>query len=710
MLLKLENFEGALPFANPRLIPDSVAQMAKSVDFSKRRLEAGYSLGSPTQPPFVADPIPYTLPDCAEYVTRSPVIEDEHNRYYYVCNFDLKSMSDKGERGVGTPVPEGEVTVNSIDNSHLFTTVTKEVEVPESALANPVTYAIENNLINPRAAKHVTTSEPTISNDANDQYEYIATYWESWDETHYDAESDSYIWRDVESYVTSQADLLDAGLITLDGCGTPISLPSGENIKAIGTSTNDRTAKPQTDANKSGVGSVFGAPSRWVVERRLIAASDQDAVENRHVITMTYPEYDESLIEEERYYAFSYVNDMGEEGALSVPLGIKGDDVVFDGTIVQLNVSPTNMFYANTERYDLRVYRAYDGEWRYVADFDLNSVQTKYSDGTTVDGYVDSLYNYQLGEVAPNLEWEEPPRNIKGLLRHTSGAMCVWKQNDLFFSVSYLPHAWPSNNRLSIEDNVIKALQTQNGIITLTSGSVYMIAGANPASVQPMRVDSYNPCLSEDSAVDMGDVVVYLSTDGLVKTDGYSVVPFARDALPKSLFESASTVKAARFKNYYAVTIDGKLYIVDARETAIFIADSVTGFDTTEDYDDALKLDDGRFLLIDRLGEFQWISKRIRVSPTRGFTSIKLIGQVHSPGNGLGSISIRGFVSNTESYQYQKEINLSDVFAEPITFDGERLPSGMYDEIEIEVNAEQGSGLIIDAILLGNSMSEVRNG
>lgn len=717
-VIRIENFEGALEHANPRLIPDNMGASARNVDFSMRRLEAGYSIEDPAQPPVNTDPLPYVFPDCAESITRSPVIDDEHNRYYFVCDFTLKHMSDNGERTVGVPAPLGTTTNHQVDNSGLFNAMTTTAEIPAANLGQApdyraaVDYAINNGMISPRSAAHVQVSDVAVSSTRGDMYWWVV------------GDGESLATGGAMVAGAKESTLVEAGVLVLDECGVPVRDPTKDEIFTL-SDVNMNTA--EAGYRSGGTGSwPSNVPRPAVLEsdevlfdeafivRRVsdvpkrVKQTDVDPeylVQDYHSVTFSYPEYDSTMVEQERYYAFSFVTDMGEEGPLSVPVKIDANDSVFDGSIVRFDADASNKDYEGGT-YALRVYRAYDGEWRYVQDDTFTG-----AGGMAI--ITDSKRDFELAEAAPNIDWEPPPRNIKGLLRHQSGSLATWKQNDLFFSVPYLPHAWHVENRVSIQDNIVSAKTTQNGIILLTNKAVYLVAGANPLSVQPMRVDAFTPCISRDSAVDMGEFVVFLSTDGLVMTDGYSVKPYARDGLPKSVFERVTTVKAARFGEQYVISLDGVTYVVSSNQAVTKVGDGVTGFDTDNDYEGALKietLDGDRFLTMDRLGSFEWTSKRFRLSGSRGFSSAKIVGDVHLPGDGAGEFGIRGFISNESVYEFSQPVDFSTPLSQPILFDGARLPAGVYDEFEVYVKTDEGGGVIVDAIILGNSMREVRNG
>jgi len=739
-VLKLENFQGALENANPRLIPDNMGATARNVDFSQGRLEAGYLLEPMSAAALISDPLPSTVPGCAEYIIDSPVVNDIHERLYFLCGGKLSlSTPTKTYRYVGVPVPTGQVFEAEVDNAHLYNNVTKNVDffatdlgntpadlasrtfdevfgIPEPTdpgfKASLIDYAIASNAINPRSASHVEIASITQISDSNENRWYVTTQWQQ------PAYSDAQQLEHKASHAVSFATLKERGLISLNGCGEALVEPSQNTIVTnaeyafVGIDGKNNMSNygfhPVPATNVDLQDSILSSWDEHVVVQTT-SSNAEDLKGPQYRAVFEYPEYDSNLIAQERFYAFSYVTDMGEEGPL-VPAQVVGDKKIFDGSHVTFSAQANNAVYGGGV-YTLRVYRAYDGEWRYVDDVPL----VNQGGGVYKATGTDTLYDYELGEVAPNMDWDIPPDNAKGLTRHSSGALCLWKENDLFFSVPYLPHAWPTSNRLSLDDNIVSVHQTKNGLLVLTDGPVYMISGSQPSTVQPTKVDPYAPNVYEKSAVDMGDFVVYLSNEGLVKTDGYTVAPFARVALPKNMFRRTESGDAIRFDEHYVALIDKEIHVVSRNETVIKVDTTdfdPFGFDKYRRYDDSIRVfvDDGADRLLNRnstYASFFWKSKRFRISAVRSLSSIKIVAGTTIASGGEIRVTVRGFVGHKESYLSVIESRLGD--RDPLFFDGARLEAGIFDEFEVEVYAPFGSGLQIDAIILGNSMAEVRN-
>lgn len=136
--------------------------------------------------------------------------------------------------------------------------------------------------------------------------------------------------------------------------------------------------------------------------------------------------------------------------------------------------------------------------------------------GTTT--FVDSMSasNVPLQPELGSVFNEPPPSNLMGLVMHSSGAAVGFFGRTVCFSLSYLPNAWPSEQRYTVKDEVVGLAAVSNAIIVMTTGHPVIIAGNDPAAVSIIDVADHEPCLNRRSIVVSNNRAVYASPNGLI--------------------------------------------------------------------------------------------------------------------------------------------------------------------------------------------------
>jgi hypothetical protein len=147
----------------------------------------------------------------------------------------------------------------------------------------------------------------------------------------------------------------------------------------------------------------------------------------------------------------------------------------------------------------------------------------------TTTSYQDSVASTSLAEVLPSGTWIGPPDDdtslypdgpMLGLTAVGNGVMAGFSGKRFCLSEPFLPHAWPIQYRITLEDDIVDIAATGNGVVALTDGTPYFITGTDPAALTPIRVDLAQACVNKHSVVDMGEYVLYAAPDGLVAVSG----------------------------------------------------------------------------------------------------------------------------------------------------------------------------------------------
>ena len=206
-----------------------------------------------------------------------------------------------------------------------------------------------------------------------------------------------------------------------------------------------------------------------------------------------------------RAYVLTYVTAYGEEGVPSPASNIvllKSDDGIVSLDITGLVVNRSNIASVNVYR---SATTGNNSEFFFVAQIPLSQ--------TT---FVDEVASVNLGEELDTYDLDAPPVDLKGLVLGTNGMAAGFVKNEFMVCEPYLPYAWPTKYSLTTEHDIVAIQPTSTGFVIGTKGNPYIVSGVAPDSLSQDRIDIAQACVSKRSMVDMGQVVIYASPDGLV--------------------------------------------------------------------------------------------------------------------------------------------------------------------------------------------------
>jgi len=237
---------------------------------------------------------------------------------------------------------------------------------------------------------------------------------------------------------------------------------------------------------------------------------------------------DTTVTAEETAWVYTFVSEFGEEGPPSEASIIYEFTPTTDGgttgqtatiNIPSYNVSGDFAFGSPAKK---RIYRANVGsnatDFQFVAEV-LYSV-TQYSDAKEAT---------ELGEVIPSTTWIGPPDDdttnypdgpLQGLTPVANGIFAGFTGKRLCLSEAYLPHAWPVDYRITLENDIVAIGTTANGVVALTDGKPYFVTGVDPSAMSAVQINLEQGCVNANSVVDLGDVVLYAGPDGLCAISG----------------------------------------------------------------------------------------------------------------------------------------------------------------------------------------------
>tara|TARA_Y100000389_G_scaffold74043_1_gene70673 strand:+ start:1861 stop:3768 length:1908 start_codon:yes stop_codon:yes gene_type:complete len=225
-------------------------------------------------------------------------------------------------------------------------------------------------------------------------------------------------------------------------------------------------------------------------------------------------------------YVFTYVSDLGEEGA---PSPVSAVTQLTDAENVNVTLVygvADNLFsgynISASGGGKVRIYRSNTGSTNTTFQFA----------GEVAFGvflFADTNTAVSLGEVLPSNDWIPPPNDdtalypngpLQGLLPVANGTFCGFTGKRFCMSESFLPHAWPIQYRKTLDSTIIAIASTRGGVVALTDGKPVLISGSSPAALTTSSIDLAQSCINKDSVVKLADTVVYAGPDGLCAVDG----------------------------------------------------------------------------------------------------------------------------------------------------------------------------------------------
>ncbi len=269
-------------------------------------------------------------------------------------------------------------------------------------------------------------------------------------------------------------------------------------------------------------------------------------------------------------YVYTFVTAFGEEGPPSPASNVLERTDTETVTIpMPSNQHPSGNYNLGTGA-KKRIYRSNTGSTNTTFQF-----VAEVSFATTT--YDDSSESFALGEVLPSGTWIGPPDDdtslypngpLSGLIAVANGVFAGFSGKRLCLSEPFLPHAWPIDYRITLEEDIVAIGSVTNGVVALTDGAPYFVTGVDPSAMTAVKLDIAQACVNSRSVVDMGEYLLYAGPDGLVAVSGgdgevvtnglISVKQWNADFNP-------TTLRAFRHENTYVAFWNGGGFVYDPR-------------------------------------------------------------------------------------------------------------------------------------------------
>lgn len=206
-----------------------------------------------------------------------------------------------------------------------------------------------------------------------------------------------------------------------------------------------------------------------------------------------------------RAYVYTWQTVFGSEGPPSPPT-IETGALSGTWTISGFDTPPTWATQVN-------IYRSATGEQSSGNYYKVGSITAATS--TFNDTMLPDLVPLQ-----PELDTfnnDPAPAGTRGLVQHSSGAVAGFLDRTVYFSLPYLPHAWPGDFAYPVGDKIVGLAAILNYIVVMTEGNPYLLIGDTPANMAIIKLPDIEPCTANRSIVVMSNACYFASPNGLCR-------------------------------------------------------------------------------------------------------------------------------------------------------------------------------------------------
>lgn len=401
---------------------------------------------------------------------------------------------------------------------------------------------------------------------------------------------------------------------------------------------------------------------------------------------------------EYRAYAYSYVNQYGEESGLSAPVEI---DVV-EGQSVNLSYTPLPDSSGYCPISFIRIYRTATGsggtDYSFVDEILVNSTAPKYTDIKAGD---------ELGAPSQSSSFEAPPQTLRGLCMMGNGILTGFVGNELYFMEPYLPYAYKPNTIKPLPNKIIGICPTDDGLYVTTTAHPYLITGVSPDAMTDRRIPAIQAGVSKGSICSIGATVAYASHDGIVLLRGIdaslelSFKFFTRETWRDRYANKLSVMRINAHDGNIVVWFDDGTpgFLIRTEEGALSMTDLADPIYSAFVYSlaDALYVTAGsgvyEFKGSNSTKSFRWTSKDFILPKPANFGCIQIVGY----GSVSFSVSADGEVKHSQSVTI--DASGTNVY---------RLPAGFLSRRWSFDLTGQG-GARIDEVYMASSPTELQN-
>ncbi len=275
-------------------------------------------------------------------------------------------------------------------------------------------------------------------------------------------------------------------------------------------------------------------------------------------------------------YVVTYMTAYDEEGPPSNPVTVTG--FVNGNWRLTIPIPASNDVGINRNITSMRVYKSQTGS-NGIAEFYL------LYEGPTATQYDDTAGNADISNrlVLVSTTWTAPPVDLQGFITMPNGIVASWRENELWFSEPYRPHAWPAAYVHTVEYPIVGLGISNQSLVVCTRGFPVTVSGTTPSNLSASNLTNFEPCTGRGSILSAPEGVYYSSPNGLIRVRGGSAENVTRNLITKDKwgkYTGEARFRAARLGNAYMA--------FGSVQPGVFQDGAFdTGFVTREDYSGA---------------------------------------------------------------------------------------------------------------------------
>lgn len=133
--------------------------------------------------------------------------------------------------------------------------------------------------------------------------------------------------------------------------------------------------------------------------------------------------------------------------------------------------------------------------------------------------YKDETYkSTDVGVPLPSLDWDQPETGMTGLVAMPNGFFAAYKNNMLYFSEPFRPHAWPY--AMSFPNNIMGICVDAQSLVVTTNTGAYIVLGSLPSNMSQQKLPLPQAGIAQRLMINIEGSVAYASADGIVLVQG----------------------------------------------------------------------------------------------------------------------------------------------------------------------------------------------
>ncbi|MFN8760250.1 MAG: hypothetical protein ACK5XA_15755 [Tagaea sp.] len=220
----------------------------------------------------------------------------------------------------------------------------------------------------------------------------------------------------------------------------------------------------------------------------------------------------------ERFYVYTFVNNLGEEGGVSPVSNVLAAYASQDVTLSGLEVPSGAQGFTSKRIYETQGV----GE---SADFYLVAEVAAGASGATFPADSANRPNpagtvAAIGSKLRTADFFPPPASLFCLRRAPgTGLLAGLAEGKLRFCEPNYPYAWPPKYEYPFDFDPVAIGVYGTTIVVGTRGTPYLVQGIDPGNMQVLPLEHQYACVSKRSMIAIAGGVIYASPDGLVQVD-----------------------------------------------------------------------------------------------------------------------------------------------------------------------------------------------